>query len=178
MTAEEYAQAQKQRPIPPTKPRPAAPASNITEKPWGVPGEDHQLWVVPIMAGEQQNPAEKMRDTPGKYKIQLLLSRPGYPFTQEREHKFIDDIVGDSHIVVAKPKEQRSLQDFDQVLLQATGHGKQVKFRGIPNAKGYLGKLVVDEIEATGFDDAQATAYAALAPFLSAWSLHLWSCAE
>lgn len=44
---------------------------------------------------------------------------------------------------------------------------------GLPNDKGYLGKLVAEQIPATGFDDAEATAYEAIAPFLSTWSLHL-----
>jgi hypothetical protein len=61
----------------------------------------------------------------------------------------------------------------DHVELQATGRGKQIIFKGIPNDKGYLGKLIVEQVGATGFDNAEATVYEALAPFLSAWALHL-----
>src|ERR1017187_8478404 len=81
----------------------------VPQKPWGVPGEEHQLWVVPLKAGQQ--PPEKLDGTPGKYKVQLLLSRPGYPLTAEREHKFIDDVIGDSHVVITKPLKERKLED-------------------------------------------------------------------
>jgi len=153
----------------------ATTALDLSQKPWGVPGEDHQLWVVPMMAGESEATArDKIRSAPGSYKVQLLLSRPGYPFTAEREQKFIDDIVGDSHIVIAKPADQRKdPKDVDHVQLQASGHGRLVIFKGLPNENGYLGKLIVEQVAATGFDDAEATVYEALAPFLSAWSLHL-----
>lgn len=146
---------------------------NTSEKPWGVPGEEHQLWVVPMRKGQKPPLPEELMGQPGKYKVQLLLSRPGYPLTAEREHKFIDELVGDSHVVIAKPLKERSPGDADQVLLQATGHGRQIAFTGLPNENGYLGKLVVDELPALNFADAETQTYESLAPFLSAWSLHL-----
>ena len=149
------------------------PATTVSDKPWGVPGEEHQLWVFMMKAGQQPPTSEDVTGKPGKYKIQLLLARPGYPFTAEREHKYIDDVVGDSHIVITKPLNERKLEDAVEVLLQATGQGRQVMFTGIPNDKGYLGKLIVEELNANSFHHAEAVAYEALAPFLSAWSLHL-----
>jgi hypothetical protein len=152
---------------------PEKPGTTVSEKPWGVPGEEHQLWVVPLMAGQQPPSPTELRGKPGRYKIQLLLARPGYPFTAEREHKYIDDVVGDSHIVITKPLRERKPEDVDQILLQATGQGQQVNFKGVPNDNGYLGKLIVDEIAANNFEHAETLCYEALAPFLSAWSLHL-----
>jgi hypothetical protein len=38
---------------------------------------------------------------------------------------------------------------------------------------GYLGKLIVEQVSAAGFNNAEATVYEALAPFSSAWALHL-----
>jgi len=99
--------------------------------------------------------------------------RPGYPLMTEREFKFIDELVGDSHIAITKPLKERKLEDAAQVLLQANGHGQTMKFKGIPNDNGYLGKIVVEEFAANGFNQAETVAYEALAPFLSAWSLHL-----
>jgi hypothetical protein len=48
-----------------------------------------------------------------------------------------------------------------------------VKFKGIPNDNGYLGKIIVEELTANSFSHAETLAYEVLAPFLSAWSLHL-----
>jgi hypothetical protein len=149
------------------------PSMSTSEKPWGIPGEEHNLWVVPLKEGQKPPSPKELRGQPGKYKIQLLLSRPGYPLTAEREFKFIDEMVGESHVAIAKPLKQRGPDDVDRVLLEATGGGKQIRFTGLPNDNGYLGKLVVDELLAQNFADAETQAYQSLAPFLSGWSLHL-----
>lgn len=150
---------------------PKQTATNVSQKPWGIPGEEHQLWVVPLKAGQQ--PPTNLTGAPGKYKVQLLLSRPGYPLTAEREHKFIDDVIGDSHVAITKPVKERKVEDAVIILLQASGHGQQITFKGLPNDNGYLGKLIVEELDASGFHEAEDRAYQVIAPFLSAWSLHL-----
>ncbi len=43
------------------------PAVTVSEKPWGVPGEEHQLWVLPVKRGEKL-PA-RLGGEPGKYKV-------------------------------------------------------------------------------------------------------------
>ena len=143
----------------------------VSMKPWGVPGEEHQLWVVPLKAG--QKPPERLVGLSGNYRVQLLLSRPGYPIAAESQHNFIDNTIGDSHIAITKPLEERKPEDCVEVLLQASGRGKMIHFTGLPNDNGYLGKLIVKELFACNFHDADTQAYEALAPFLSAWSLHL-----
>jgi hypothetical protein len=101
--------------VPISQPPPSNPPMAVSEKPWGMPSEEHQLWVVPLKAGEQ--PPKDLVGKPGKYKIQLLLMRPGYPIMTEHEFKFIDDVVGDSHVAVTKPLKERRLEDAVQVLL-------------------------------------------------------------
>jgi hypothetical protein len=64
-------------------------------------------------------------------------------------------------------------EDFDQIVLQASGRGNLIEFIGSANENGYLGKLVFESMVTRDFQDAEARAYEALAPFLSAWSLHL-----
>lgn len=144
------------------------------DNPWGVPGEEHNLVFVPRFRGQDLMPLpDETKGLPGKYKIQLLLCRPGYPLSGERQHAFIDEVIGDSHILIAKPLKERGPDDAVSVLLRADGHGKQLEFRGLPNENGYLGKLIVDELNASNFADAEKQAYELLAPFLSGWSLHL-----
>jgi len=146
----------------------------VVQAPWGVPGEEHKLWVVPVLKDQpREMRAEDVIGKPGIYKVQILLSRPGYPVVAEREHKFIDSVVGDSHIAIAKPTAERKPEDCDHLLLEAFAKGRQVRFIGLPNERGYLGKLIVDRLDASGFQDAECVAYEAVAPFLSAWSVHL-----
>lgn len=121
--------------------------------------------------GEQ--PPKALTGSVGDYKVQLLLARPGYPNTTEREQSFIDEKVGDSHVVIAKPKSSRTPQGAVQVLLHVDGDGRRLEFKGLPNDKGYLGKFVAERLPAKSFNDAEASAYRAITPFLSAWSVHL-----
>src|SRR5262249_36915732 len=123
--------------------------------------------------GQAAPSPQELAGSGGRYKVQLLLSRPGYPFTKEREHKFIDEIIGDSHVAITKPLKDRQPTDAVQVLLQASGNGQQIVFKGIPNDNGYLGQLVVEELNASDFVDAESRVYEVVAPFLSAWALHL-----
>jgi hypothetical protein len=129
--------------------------------------------VVPLKTGQSPPPPEEIAGKPGGYKVQLLLSRPGYPAAAEREFKFIDEIIGDSHVAVTKHVKERKPENADRVWLQATGRGETIDFIGIPNENGYLGKLIVEELLVNNFEDAETKAYQAIAPFLSAWSLHL-----
>ncbi len=101
--------------------------------------------------------------------MQVLLARPEYPIRREHEHKFIDDIVGDSHIRLTKPEAERDLHDVDRIVLQVLG--KDYKIFGLPNKEGFLGKLTV-ELEADNAQAAEHDAYGALAPSLSAWSMN------
>jgi len=151
-----------------------APPQLTTDLPLGISGEEQKLWVVPVFQGEDPTKkAPNLNGTPGRYKVQLLLSRPGYPLWPEREYKFIDEIIGDSHLLIAKPLAQRGVQDAHHVLLHAINGKGNIKFKGIPNESGYLGKFSVDELTADSFIQAEALCYECLCPFLSAWSLHL-----
>ncbi len=132
------------------------------------------LCVKPVFKGEQADPASLAKDLggkPGNYKVQFLLSRPGQPISGEREHKFIDNVMGDSYVAIAKPLVQRGAADVDRMLMQVAGEAYQ--FVGLPNDRGFLGKVVVESMAAVSSRDAQDRAHVALARFLSAWSLHL-----
>ena len=143
----------------------------IEVSPWGVPGEDHKLWVQPIMKGQEipKGPTD-IGGKPGPYRVHFLFARPGYPITKEREHKFIDQLVGDSHIRFAKAARDRGLHDIEKMLLAV--RGKNIRFECLANEEGFLGKIIA-ELDAKSVQDAESEAYGALAPFLSAWSLNM-----
>jgi hypothetical protein len=148
--------------------------ATTVSKPWGVAGEEHKIVVAPIFkGGPKELSPEHLGGKPGLYKVQLLMSRPGFLVAGEREHKFIDDIVGSSHMVVARPARSRTAQDVHRVVLQAHSDGRWLEFTGLPNEQGHLGKFVADKVLAASSANAESIAYKALAPFLSAWSVHL-----
>lgn len=143
--------------------------SDATMYPWGVPGEEHKIVVAMLRKGESPPSNESLRGQQGKYRVQFLLARPGYPIRKEREHKFIDDVMGGSHLKIAKPEAERLPDDPCQILLQLLG--KNYQLIGYANREGFLGKLVC-ELEADNNDAAEGEAYGSIAPFLSAWSMN------
>jgi hypothetical protein len=137
-------------------------------KPWGVPGEGHKLWVVPVRKSDVGQP--KLKGSPGRYIVHFLLSRPGFPISKEYERNFIDKLVGDSHIRIIKSVKERGSDDPDRMLLKMGG--KNYKFSCFANDEGFLGKITT-ELTAENADDAECEAYGEITPFLSAWSLNL-----
>jgi hypothetical protein len=143
------------------------------DKPWGVPGQEHKLVVSYRRNGEELPQHAVLEGSPGRYKVQQLLGKPGYTLTEEHVQSFIDGQVGDSHIVIAKPIMERvAATDVDRVLLQARTPTGTIEFTGIPNDDGRLGKLTA-ELYAPNMKSAETLAYNALNPFLSSWALHL-----
>jgi hypothetical protein len=142
----------------------------ITQKPWGVPGEAQKIIVAPVFKGTTGPTEEDIRGQRGRYRVQFLLARPGFPLTNEREYKFIDEIVGSSHIRIAKPEADRGLTDVERIVLQIVGRNYQIV--GIANKDGFLGKLVC-EMDADNIQAAETEAYGSLAPLLSAWSMNV-----
>jgi hypothetical protein len=143
---------------------------DVTVSPWGVPGEEHKVIMAPVLKGSAGPTEADIRGQQGKYRVQFLLARPGYPLTKEREHKFIDDAVGTSHIKIAKAEAERGLNDVDRIVLQLLG--KTYQIMGIADKDGFLGKLIC-ELDADSSQAAETEAYGSLAPFLSAWSMNV-----
>ena len=136
-----------------------------------MPGEEHKIIVAPLFKGASGPPSkEELKGRRGKYLVQLLLARPGYPIRKEKEHKFIDDVVGSSHIKIVKPEGERRPEDAERMLLALSGKTYQVI--GIADKDGFLGKFTC-ELEADTSEAAEAEVYGSLAPFLSAWSMNV-----
>lgn len=142
----------------------------VSDHPWGMPGEEHKIVVAFLRQGmPRPNPAD-LQGQQGRYRVEVLLARPGYPIRKEREHKFIDDVVGTSHIKIVKPEAERGLNDADRIVLQLLGKNYQIL--GIADKDGFLGKFVC-ELDAESNEAAEREAYGSLAPFLSAWSMNV-----
>jgi hypothetical protein len=141
---------------------------SLVKPPWGFPGEEHKIWVVPILKGEENKP-HSLAGNEGKYKVQLLLSRPGHPMGKEREFSFIDNLVGTSHVRIAKPESERGEHDVAKLRLGL--HGKNYFITAETDKDGFIGKFVA-ELNAKDMNGAEDEVYGSLAPFLSAWSMN------
>ena len=134
--------------------REITPIPQVSMHPWGVPGEEHKIVVAMLHKGEGPPSSESLKGQRGKYRVQFLLARPGYPIKKEREHKFIDDVIGSSHLRIVKPEAERRPEDPHQILLQLLG--KNYQLIGHPDKDGFLGKLVC-ELEADNNDAADSS---------------------
>jgi hypothetical protein len=139
----------------------------------GLPGEEILLFSAPIYRGDDPSKIHNLAGGFGRYKVQVLLSKPGFPLWPENEHKLIDGIIGDSHFRITKPKKDRNANDVDSMMLQTIGKHGKIVFRGSSNDEGRLGKFEVDELIAENFKTAENSVFGTLSRFLSAWSTHL-----
>src|SRR5947207_10703174 len=141
----------------------------MSMRPWGVPGEEHRIVVAPMMKDGPKLDQINLAGNRGRYRVQFLLARPRDPVAKEREHKFIDGVVGSSHIRFAKPEAERGEHDVDRIVLQLVGKDYQVI--GSADKDGFLGKLTA-ELDADNAQAAEHEVYGSITPFLSAWSMN------
>jgi hypothetical protein len=138
----------------------------------GLPGEEQKLHV--FFATTDHPFGSRPVSVPGEFKVQFLLSRPGHLKFDEEQPSFIHSVVGDSHLRIAKHVSERN--DSDDIIslrLIGNGNGWSIPFDCLVNDNGCVGKIVVERLPANDHVQAEAVAYRALAPFLSAWSASL-----
>jgi hypothetical protein len=102
-----------------------------------------------------------------------VLARPGFPLEPEYKYSFASLLRGDSHLAIAKPAFTNPQGEFDQIRIDGISPDGQFRFTGLPNERGFLGKIESDPFRADGFSDAEQKAYRALVPSLSYWSAEL-----
>jgi hypothetical protein len=112
--------------------------------------------------------------SPGLYEVTFILHRPGYKLQQEHQLSFSSGLRGDSHLAISKPAfSPPGNPDADQIRIVGITEDGQFEFIGLPNEKGYLGKIVTAPFQARDRGHAEEIAYRALASPLSNMSLHL-----
>ncbi|HEV2176202.1 MAG TPA: methylamine utilization protein MauJ [Terriglobia bacterium] len=141
----------------------------------GLPGQEMQITAVPVFA-DRADPRNLggPAGLRGFYKATVLLSRPGFSPRDETKIEWSDKIRGDSHLAITKPAfAPPGIDDPIAIKIRADTPEGHFEFTGVPNEKGYLGKIESQPFEANGAEDARQRAYRALAPTLSNWSVHL-----
>ena len=154
-----------QAPAPPVRAEMALPT---------FPGEAAALTMVPTFPPGDPRNTNDPNGQPGKYRVTLVLARPGRFEVGERTFNFSDLLTGDSHIAITRPAVvPKAMPDAVAIRIRAQTDAGAFMFDGKPNESGYLGKLVSAPFDGQNFDDAVKRAYHAVAPTLSNWSAHL-----
>jgi len=144
----------------------------------GLPGELQHILVV----NEFSDPNDPRnvggpKGISGKYKATFVLDRPGFNLLPENKHSFSAGLQGDSHLAVTRPAfvpPQDSESDpITRIKIFGETEDGRFEFMGLPNSKGFLGKIESNSFEANDLFDAERKSYRALAPSLSCWSVHL-----
>ncbi len=103
-----------------------------------------------------------------------MLSRPGFSLFPEYSYSFSGGLDGDSHLAIAKPAfVPPGNENACGIVIHCTTDDGRFVFRGVPNKKGFLGKLISEPFNANNRRDAEERAFRALSPSLSNWSIHL-----
>lgn len=127
----------------------------------GLPGH-RQTLVLQNYFPDPSDPrhSESTNGEPGEYRVVLTLHRPGILLRSEGDYAVAEHLQGDSHLAIAKPAHSHpSLPEKTYVKLFSEIDGKSFTFIGHPNDKGFLGKLVLEMIQAEDFDDAAGKAF-------------------
>jgi hypothetical protein len=140
-----------------------------------MPGEPGYMTVVNVF-----NPPSDPRNegvpqgVPGEYTAVVILARPGRPLTPEYEHSFSSGLKGDSHLAISRPAySPPGNPGADQIRATGLLNGVVYEWTGLPNARGFLGKLLLRSFYAENLVDGGRKAYHAVASTLSGWSAHL-----
>jgi hypothetical protein len=158
--------------IPLGKGDPNAPEERVSLV--GFPGTYQTLHMLYRFKGDDPRNTLPLGGTPGLYEVTFVLHRPGYKLQQEHQLSFSSGLRGDSHLAISKPAfAPPGNPDADQILIGGITEDGQFEFIGLPNEKGYLGKIVTAPFQAKNRGHAEEIAYRALASPLSNMSLHL-----
>lgn len=138
--------------------------------PAGMPGMLQYLGLVAMPAPKEPY-APVQGGGPGIYKVVLTLSRPGQPLMREGQVTSFENMQGDSHLAIADPAYHppgvAKDDAVEQILLQAVTDDGAFNLIGKPNARGFLGQVIAESIQAADAQDARTKVYRALASSLS-----------
>ena len=127
----------------------------------------HVHWVFrPRFAASDARSRGGPDGLPGKYRVVLTLAKPGYPQNLPGTHASESELEGDSNLYVGKEFGDRN------VFFLGTEH-QRYKVSLSANAKGRLGKLILDDLDANSLIHARSLAWCHITPLLSFLSARL-----
>jgi hypothetical protein len=140
----------------------------------GFPGQHQEIHIVNrFKEGDARN-AIPVEGIPGLYQVLFVLGRPGFSLVPEYSYSFSDGLDGDSHLAIAKPAfVPPGNEDACGIIIRCSTEDGHFVFKGVPNKRGFLGKLISEPFNAASRRDAEEQAFRALAPSLTSWSVHL-----
>jgi hypothetical protein len=149
-------------------------ATSATIKFAGLPAQSEHLHVINRFKGDDPRNEFPLSGAEGEYKVIFVLARPGFNLQPEAACSFAQGLRGDSHLAITKPAfSPPGNPDADQLLIAGHTEDGFFQFIGLPNERGFLGKVESAPFRAKDRADAEAKAYRALASSLSNWSIHL-----
>ncbi len=140
----------------------------------GFPGTYQSLHQLYRFKGDDPRNSLPLGGSPGQYEVTFILHRPGYNLQPEGHLSFASGLRGDSHLAITKPAyTPPGNPDACEIRIMGQTEDGSFEFAGIPNARGFLGKLISVPFHAMNRGHAEEIAYRAIATSLSNVSLHL-----
>ncbi len=132
----------------------------------GLPGASYQLHAHGGKKGQAPTFTVVLQDN---YRVLLTLTRT---VGESQGFTFEAGLMGDSYVHFAKPKNERTNADPDEMVIFSAHEGRKIELRGVANEHGRLGKISV-EMPAASFREAETIALDAAFPFLSSLAFNL-----
>lgn len=134
----------------------------------GLAGSAQQIHLfIRFVAGDPRNAIPPF-GTAGQYQVTFVLARPGFSLTPEKVFSMVSGLKGDSHLAINKPAFiPPGNEAASEIRVQARTEDGDFVFSGIPNDRGFLGKIVSKPFTALNRNDAQTKAYRAISGSLS-----------
>lgn len=127
----------------------------------GLPGQYSFVRLEPIFP--ETDPRHGLAPK-GPFDVTYTLAKPGHAPPEERGIVPADKLEGDSHLAITRPAIDH---DAEFYRFDAVVNGQALTAQGIPNAKGFLGKIVVKGVAASDGYAAEALTHRLVFPALS-----------
>jgi hypothetical protein len=142
---------------------------NVTLKS-GMPGMLQYVGFVANVPPDTKPYTPVQGGTQGAYQVVLVLARPGYSLCEECQLSF-GSLEGDSHLAITPPAVNNNADGI--TFFYDTPEGGKVGLRGLPNKRGYLGRLIAVPVFAKDAQNARLLVTGGSTSVMSSLSLQL-----
>jgi hypothetical protein len=150
-----------------------APGDTINIPAIGFPGEPYSMVLLNVF-GAPDNHLNQIPPggMPGQYQVTFVMGKPGLRGIPEREIRFAEFMLGDSHLAILAPAFPAPA-DAVKVRLEVKVEAESFVIDGVANEAGFLAKLETRPFQAQSRNDAELRATRVVQGVLSEYSAQL-----
>ncbi len=125
-----------------------------------------------VVISKQRKPSSSSTNIPKKFKVTFTLSRPGQAICSEREINRAELMNGNSHLRLCASNSTAPQKPEPVATFPVLTDDGVFEITESVNADGFIGKLQIESVMATGFFEARDIARKLLLPSISWYATH------